>query len=66
MRDVSRCLTLREWRAVPWSSKPGRVVYAPFRTPGVSSTTDHAARRRKLRAQLDALDERLALAGGDP
>ena len=67
MHDVSRCLTLREWRAELRSSKPGRAAYAPFLARPEHSDNAWIALLddEKLRAQLEALDERLALAGGD-
>ena len=67
MHDVSRCLTLREWRAVLRSSKPGRAAYAPFlaRPKHSDNAWITLLDDEKLRAQLEALDERLALAGGD-
>ncbi len=68
MHGVSRCLTLREWRAVLRSSKPGRAAYAPFlaRPEHSDNAWITLLDDEKLRTQLDALDERLALAGGDP
>ena len=67
MHDVSRCLTLREWRAGLRSSKPGRAAYAPFlaRPKHSDNAWITLLDDEKLRAQLEALDERLALAGGD-
>jgi len=67
MHDVSRCLTLGEWRAQLKGRKPSRADYAPFLARPKES--DNAwitlLDDDKLRAQLEALDERLALAGGD-
>ena len=66
MHDV-RCLTLREWRAEFRSARPGRAAYAPFLARPKHSDNAWIALldEEKLRAQLDALDERLALADGD-
>ncbi len=67
MDDVSRCLTLSEWRAALRSSKPGAAAYAPFlaRPQHSDNAWITLLDDDKLRAQLEALDERLALAGGD-
>jgi allophanate hydrolase len=67
MYDVSRCLTLSEWRAALRSSKPNRAIYAPFLARPRHSDNAWIARLDddKLRAQLEALDEWLTLARGD-
>jgi len=61
------CVTLREWRAKLRSSKPGRAGYAQFLSS--PKQADNAwitlLDDEKLRVQLAALDERLALTGGD-
>jgi allophanate hydrolase len=69
MHDVSgptHCLTLREWRAALRSRKPGRAVYAPFLArPNSDNAWITLLDDDTLSAQLEALDARLALAGGD-
>lgn len=66
MHDVSRPLTIREWRAELANRKLDESVYAPFLA--ASNEADNAwitlLDEEKLREQLDALAERAAAAGG--
>jgi allophanate hydrolase len=67
MHDVSRCLTLREWRTQLRSDKLREAAYAPFlsRAQPPDNAWITLLDDEKLRTQLEALGERLALAGGD-
>jgi len=65
--EPTRGLTLREWRAALRSSKPSPATYAPLlaRPQHADNAWITLLDDDKLRAQLEALDERLAAAGGD-
>jgi allophanate hydrolase len=67
MHDVAHCLTLTDWRAKLRSGKPDRAAYAPFlaRPEHPDNAWITLLDDGQLRAQLEALDERLARAGGD-
>jgi allophanate hydrolase len=70
MLDVfgaSRRLTLSEWQVALRNSKPDRGVYTPFlaRPQPADNAWITQLDDDKLRAQLEALEQRLDLAGGD-
>jgi len=66
--DATQCLTVSEWRAAQQlSGKPDRAAYARFlaRPKHSDNAWITLLDDERLRAQLEVLDERLALAGGD-